>query len=276
MTTPPPVHYDTAKPKSYKGLYIALGAALLIGLLVIVGVVLAAVGIASKRTRDREAMARFQEETSRLKADLQADADLSNPEIAKKTDQAVERMVNAAGSVDERMKTMLKTLMDEMFSIGKEAATSTNRLVEAGGIEPSTLTSREAATKRLAMLEKEKGVAESNLQRARNLNQTARDTGAKAGLSAKETEQFIAGMNGKGRLQRMIRVREIDTLLYPEFIKFVTLLRDHNGSWRIEDGQVVFSDLSSGVADRFNTISKTITDLSDEQANLIELLSEPN
>lgn len=275
MTTPPPVFQPPSKsPASNTRLYFIIGGAVMLGLIVMVGIVLGAVGMAAKRSRDKQAMANLQQEAQRIKDDFKPGEDLTDPANAHKADQAIDRLANAAGSVDERMKVMVRTVMEEMVSIGKDASACTNRVMAAGGIDPATITSRESATQRIALLQQEKGVAQNTLNRVKGINQIARDAASKSGLSTKEAESFIRGMNGKGQIDRLTRIRELDIELFTLFISTVTLLRDNYGSWTMENEQVTFAQATSGLTERFNDLASKIGDLSTEQEKLMQEIAQ--
>ncbi|MFT3683316.1 MAG: hypothetical protein QM783_00070 [Phycisphaerales bacterium] len=277
MATPPPVNQPFGSPspkKSSTGLYVGIGAALLVGVLFVLGVVIAGVSVANKRARNKEAIAQFQKEADSLKGTIKPDDDLTDPETAKKADQVIERVSNAAGNLDQRMKALVKTMMEEMVAIGKDASAISNRVTDAGGIDPFTLKTKEAAVQRVELLQKEQRNAQANLMRTKNLSLTARAAAVKNGLTSEEVDSFIRGMNGKGQVERLTRIREIDTLLFQSFINYVTILRDNHGSWRIEHDGVTFSNAPADVVDRFNALIKEIADLSQEQTDLVDQLSK--
>jgi len=279
MTTPPPVDPRfgapiASRPARRTGLLIGIGvgAGLLVVVAAVVAVSVLASALADRRAARAEAIAKMNAESARLKNEMDVDADLSDPEQARKFDGAVDRMSDAAGSLDARMKPMVRTVMEEFGTIGKEASAASKRLEDAGGIDPSTMPTLASANARLALLQSCKAAGEGALRRVKGVVALARATGTQNGLSEKEINAFVAGMNKTGNIDKLTRVREIDVELYGLFIQSVTALRDNFGNWEVQDGELIFTAAPEGTQATYDGFAERMEALAAEQNAVIQQL----
>ncbi|HZW05894.1 MAG TPA: hypothetical protein VFF65_02130 [Phycisphaerales bacterium] len=161
----------------------------------------------------------------------------------------------------------------------KELAAYTNQLVaplvetmlrleKAGGMSVGSFADAAAIDERIRILRDARPVADEALRKAKSLPDKARAIAAAHGATAAESEQFVRGVTGGGKLDRFVRVREIDVSLFSLMDAYLTTLQKSRGRWSVVDGTLETAD-EKLLADVSMVVSR-IERLAAEQSRLTD------
>lgn len=221
--------------------------------------------------RTREALDGFQQEMKSVRQG--APPGEGTPMDMDRVDRAADKMAQAAGGKDKAITQLGADFIKYSTRIGRSAQDSIKKFTDAGGIDASTIKDRADCDKRLAAVGDFDQMAREHLTMARGIDVEIDRLGKVHGVGPRDMEQFKRGVHNSGRIEKVVRIRELDVELAAAFKDYLTLLRDNWGKWKVEEGQVMFT--ATGVVPRFNEIVGKIQDLSEEQNGLIAGLSQP-
>ncbi|HYD01920.1 MAG TPA: hypothetical protein VEB22_11900 [Phycisphaerales bacterium] len=116
------------------------------------------------------------------------------------------------------------------------------RLELAGGMDIRTLADEESLTKRITIIRDARPAADAALRTAKTLADKAREIALSHGASTAEADQFVRGVTSGGKLDRFVRVREIDVALFSLMDAYLTTLQKTRGRWTVVDGMLETTD----------------------------------
>lgn len=250
------------KPKAW--VWTFAGVMLAFGALTIIG---------AKGAADRRGHAALQNLRREMAAAKQGQPGAAGPADFDRVVRAADDLAASAGTKDKPIARLTADFVKYNSQIARGSHEAVQRFQKTGGINASTIKSKEDCDARIAAAGEYDLAARGQLDQARRIDAELDRLASLHGVSGVEVEQLKQGIHSSGQNERVVRVREIDVELAGVFSDYLTLLRDNWGKWRVEEGKVLFS--VPGILPRFNGFVARVQELSAEQIKLMGELSTP-
>lgn len=195
----------------------------------------------------------------------------ATPADLERMREATDRVADTLSGKDKALGDSLREFVAHVTEISRPTVVMTQEFTRLGGLSPDSLSDEVTMRQRITLLRDNRATAEKAVRLARALPGKIKEITAGHGVSEKDADVMLRNAIGDGRLEQLVRIREIDAELYPLMAEYLGILSENRDKWELVQGVIQSNDAE--FLARFSGLAEKVQTLSKEQMALTEELS---
>lgn len=187
-------------------------------------------------------------------------------EMSKRFDENLDRIDRVSAQSSGTQAKVMEAMGQVMRRLQKPLARyneAADLFMNAGGIDPATLTDAETIAKRLEMADEFDLANDALTATYADLERDMRARLKAMSMSDKEADFLIGKWRQGARPDLMARVRESDRVIAEKSRKMLSILKDNFGRWSYSDDTILFDD--DAVLEQYNACAIELDNAAVEQ-----------